>query len=193
MATRTTTARSGTAHADAIAVLKDDHRSVEKLFASFEQAGPGAHKTKGKLVDRMINQLSQHAAIEEEILYPAARAEVPDSESDVLESLEEHHVVKWVLSELARMDPQDERFVAKVTVMAENVRHHVREEERELFPLLRKHLNRARLVELGGELTEAKRTAPTRPHPGSPDTPPANLAANLAAGAVDRVRSKVGR
>ena len=177
---------------DAVSVLKADHREVEKLFTQFERTGDGAHKTKRKLVDRMITELSVHAAIEEEVLYPAARQEIPDALEDVLEALEEHHVVKWQLSELTGLDPKDERFDAKVTVMAEHVRHHVKEEEGELFPILRQHLGRKRLVELGGLLTEAKRGAPTRPHPRSPDTPPSNLLPNAVAGAVDKARDLVG-
>jgi hemerythrin superfamily protein len=193
---RTTSARrtSGrrTSAPDAVAVLKADHREVEKLFKQFERAGDGALKTKRKLVDRMIADLSVHAAIEEEVLYPAARREIPDALEDVLEALEEHHVVKWQLSELAGLDPADERFDAKVAVMAENVRHHVKEEEGELFPVLRQHLGRKRLVELGGLLTEARRGAPTRPHPRSPDAPPANVLPTALAGAVDKARDLVG-
>ena len=192
--TRSTTGRTTrrAATPDAVAVLKADHRAVEKLFRQFERTGDGAHKTRRKLVDQMITELSVHAAIEEEVLYPAARQEIPDALDNVLEALEEHHVVKWELSELDGLDPRDERFDAKVAVMAENVRHHVEEEERELFPILRQHLGRKRLVELGGLLTEARRGAPTRPHPRSPDTPPANLLPNAVAGAVDKARDLVG-
>lgn len=191
--TRTTPSRTrSTSSPDAIAVLKADHREVEKLFKQFERAGDGARKTKRKLVDRMIAELSVHAAIEEEVLYPAARREVPDALADVLEALEEHHVVKWELTELAGLDPADERFDAKVTVMAEQVRHHVKDEEDELFPILRRHLGRKRLVELGGLLAAARRGAPTRPHPRSPDAPPANLLPNALAGAVDKARDLMG-
>jgi hemerythrin superfamily protein len=190
---RKTTTRRAPSQPDAVAVLKADHRTVEQLFKAFEKAGDGALKTKRKLVDQMITELSIHAAIEEEVFYPAARQEVPDSLSDVLEAMEEHHVVKWELSELDGMDPADERFEPKVTVMMENVRHHVREEEGELFPLVRANLGRKRLVEIGGLLQAAKRGAPTHPHPRSPDHPPANLLPNALAGAVDRARDLVTR
>ena len=108
-----------------------------------------------------------------------------------LESLEEHHIVKWVLSELERMDPEDERFDAKVTVLIENVRHHVKEEEGEYFPAVRDELGRKALTELGDAMVSAKKTAPTRPHPRSPDTPPGNLVAGTAAGVVDKVGATV--
>jgi hemerythrin-like domain-containing protein len=164
---------------------------VEKLFKSFEKAGDKAFRTKRKLVDEMIRALSVHAAIEEQVLYPAARREVPQTSDEVLESLEEHHVAKWLLSELEGLDPSAERFAAKVTVLIENVRHHVREEEHDLFPTLRANISRKVLLELGGRLQDAKRIAPTRPHPRSPDEPPGNQIVGTVAGVVDRARSAV--
>jgi len=171
---------------NALKLLRDDHRTAEGLFKKFEQAGGRAHKTKRGIVDKIIQELSVHAAIEEQVLYPAARAAVPDAEHDVLEALEEHHVVKWTLSELDGMDPTDQRFDAKVTVLIESVRHHVDEEERELFPKLQKAMDKKDLDELGEALEKAKQVAPTRPHPRSPDTPPANIVVGAAAGALDR-------
>jgi hemerythrin superfamily protein len=179
------------ARADAIALLKADHRTVEKLFKSFEKAGDSAYRAKRKLVDDIIRELSIHAAIEEQFLYPAARRELPHAQEDVLEALEEHHVAKWILSELERMDPKDERFDPKVTVLIESVRHHVHEEEHELFTELRAGMSRKDLLELGAQLAEGKRLAPTRPHPRSPDEPPANLIAGAVAGVVDRARTAV--
>ena len=85
------------------------------------------------------------------------------------------------------MDPQDERFDAKVTVLIENVRHHVKEEEQEHFPKVRDELGRNALEDLGDAMVSAKAVAPTHPHPRSPDSPPANLLVGTAAGVVDRV------
>ena len=116
---------------------------MEKLFRDFERSSENADKTRRRLVDKMISELSVHAAIEEQFLYPAARREVPGVESDVLEAMEEHHVAKWLLSELDGLDPTDERFTPKVTVLIENVRHHVKEEEHELFPELRSAMDRS--------------------------------------------------
>ncbi len=110
---------------DAITLLKEDHKSVEKLFKRFEKAGDRAYTTKRAIVDSIVEELSVHAAIEEQLFYPVTRATVPATEDIVLESLEEHHIVKWVLNEFASMSPEEERFDAKVTVLIENVRHHV--------------------------------------------------------------------
>jgi hemerythrin superfamily protein len=175
-------------YTDAIALLKQDHREVEQLFKRFEKAGRDAHAAKRKLVAAMIEALSVHAEIEEMVFYPAVRSDMPRSKSDVLEALEEHHVVKVVLSELEDLAPTAERFDAKVTVMMELVRHHVKEEEGELFPDVRRQIARRDLVELGERLREAKRIVPTRPHPWAPDEPPANAVVGGAVAVIDRVR-----
>jgi hemerythrin-like domain-containing protein len=174
---------------DAIALLKQDHREVEQLFKRFEKAGDRAHRAKRQILDSIIEELSRHAEVEELVFYPAVRAEVDDSESDVLEAIEEHHVAKVVLRELEDLDPTDERFDAKVTVMIENVRHHVKEEERELFPEVRDALERKRLVELGEQLRAAKRTVPTRPHPYAPDDLPGKALVGPAVAALDKART----
>jgi len=176
---------------DAITLLKDDHKTVEALFKRFEKAGDGAHVEKRAIVDKIIEQLAIHAAVEEQLFYPVTRATVPSTEDIALESLEEHHIVKWVLSELDEMSPEDERFDAKVTVLIENVRHHVEEEEEEYFPKVRDELGRNALNDLGDAMEAAKKVAPTHPHPRSPDTPPGNLVIGTAVGVVDRVGDTV--
>ncbi|MBL8951895.1 MAG: hemerythrin domain-containing protein [Myxococcaceae bacterium] len=117
---------------DALKLLKQDHREVEALFKRYERAGDGATKAKKQLARRVTELLSKHAAVEEELLYPAARELSKDLEDLVLEALEEHHVAKATLAELEKMSPDDERFDAKMTVLIENIRHHVEEEEGEL-------------------------------------------------------------
>ena len=148
---------------DAIVLLKDDHKTVEKLFKEFEKAGDGAYAEKRRIVDQVIEELTVHAVIEEQVFYPAAREAAPDTRDHVLESIEEHHVVVWMLSELAGLDPEDERFDAKMAVLMENVRHHVQEEEKDWFPEVRKAMGRNRLVELGERLEEAKKSATRDP------------------------------
>jgi hemerythrin superfamily protein len=173
---------------NAITLLKNDHKTVEQLFKRFEKAGPRAAKAKQDIVERIVRELSIHAAIEEMVLYPAIReaAENGDIDKMVLESLEEHHIVKRVLWELERMSPDDERFDAKVTVLIENVRHHVAEEEEDLFPQVTKVYGRAQLADLGEAMDNLKKTAPTHPHPRSPDEPPGNLVVGAGAALVDR-------
>ncbi|MGZ4444039.1 MAG: hemerythrin domain-containing protein [Nocardioidaceae bacterium] len=148
---------------DAIVLLKNDHKEIRKVFSDFEKAGEQALVTKGKLVDRMIELLTVHTYIENEVMYPRVRELLPDVEDDVLESYEEHHVADVLVLELAVMKPEDERFTAKTTVLIENVRHHIEEEESEWFPKVRAGLGRTVLQELGADMLEAKKKAPHKP------------------------------
>lgn len=174
---------------DAIALLKDDHQAVEKLFQRFEKLGPRASKSRREIADKIVEQLSVHAAVEEAAFYPIVRERLPQSTADVLEALEEHHLVKTTLAEVDDLDPDHERFTAKITVLMENVRHHVKEEEKGMFPQVRKAFTKSELTDLGATMRTAKRTAPTRPHPRSPDTPPANLVASALSAPLDAARS----
>jgi hemerythrin superfamily protein len=149
---------------DAIVLLKADHKTVNGLFKEFEKIKEtGSASQRRSLVDKILTELTTHAYIEETIFYPAAREAVPETNDHVLESVEEHHVVAWLLSELQHLDADDETFNAKVTVLIESVRHHVEEEEHEWFPQVRKAMGRKRLVELGEAMLAAKPGAPSDP------------------------------
>jgi hemerythrin-like domain-containing protein len=148
---------------DAIVLLKAEHKEIRKVFDDFEKAGPSAHVAKGKLVDKMIELLTVHTYIENEVMYPRVRELLPDLEDDVLESYEEHHVADLLVVELASMKPQDERFTAKATVLMESVRHHMDEEEQDWFPKVREGLGRKALQDLGAAMLEAREKAPRRP------------------------------
>jgi hemerythrin-like domain-containing protein len=153
---------------DAIVLLKNDHKEVRRLFREFEAAGENASAKKGQLVDKIIEQLTVHTYIENEVMYPRVRELLPDLEDDILESYEEHHVADVLVMELAAMSPEHDRFEAKTTVLIENVRHHIEEEESEWFPQVRDGLSRKQLQELGEELLAAKEKAPRKPtQPGA--------------------------
>ena len=148
---------------DAIVMLKQDHKEIEKAFKAFEKAGGNAQKAKGDAVKKIIELLTVHTYIENEVMYPRVRELLPDVEDDVLESYEEHHVADLLVMELVTMKPKDERFDAKTTVLIENVRHHIEEEEQEWFPKVREGLGRKALQELGADLEKAKKKAPKKP------------------------------
>ncbi|HSU02881.1 MAG TPA: hemerythrin domain-containing protein [Nocardioides sp.] len=148
---------------DAIVLLKDDHKQIRKVFKDFQAAGEDATDRKGALVDQMIELLTQHTYIENEVMYPRVRELLPELEDDVLESYEEHHVADVLVVELSAMKPSDERFDAKTTVLIENVTHHMDEEEQDWFPQVRAGLGRKALQEIGEELLAAKKKAPKRP------------------------------
>jgi hemerythrin superfamily protein len=142
---------------DAVALIKADHRKVEQLFREFEDAGDRAYKTKQQLVEQIIRELEVHATIEEETYYPAVEAKAKkDGKELIAEAVEEHHVVKVLLGELASLDAEDEAFDAKVTVLMENVRHHVEEEESELLPQSQELLDKDELERLGQQMADRK-------------------------------------
>src|SRR5688500_8262513 len=148
---------------DAIVQLKQDHQEIRKVFRQFKEAGENATVRKGQLVDKIIELLTVHTYIENEVMYPRVRELLPELEDDVLESYEEHHVADVLVVELSMMKPDDERFDAKTTVLIENVRHHIEEEEQEWFPKVREGLGRKFLQGLGAEMLEARQSAPRRP------------------------------
>jgi hemerythrin-like domain-containing protein len=148
---------------DAIVLLKNDHKEILKVFKDFESAGPNATKRKGQLVDKMIELLNVHTYIENEVMYPRVRDLLPDLTDDINESFEEHHVADVLVVELAAMSPEAERFDAKTTVLIENVRHHIEEEEQDWFPKVRAGLGRKQLQDIGAAMEEARKKAPKRP------------------------------
>ena len=148
---------------DAIVLLKADHKEIKSVFARYAKTGPNAVTAKGELVSRIIELLTVHTFIENEIMYPQVRRLLPELTDDVLESYEEHHVADVLVSELFAMNPDHERFDAKTTVLIENVTHHIAEEEQEWFPKVRAGLGRKQLSELGEQLLEAKKRAPRSP------------------------------
>ena len=153
---------------DAITLLRDDHNNVRKLFKRFEDAGSEAHQEKRKIADKILQELTIHAFIEEKLFYPrVAQLEAEGSgeepEELVKEAREEHAQVKRLLAELEGMSPEDDLFDAKVTVVIDDVRHHAEEEEQEMFPKVRELVGRKELQELGQSMLQAKQHAPKLP------------------------------
>jgi hemerythrin superfamily protein len=148
---------------DAIVLLKEDHKAVKRLFKEFQAAGEDAKSRKAKVVGQILEELTVHTYLENEVMYPEVRKLLPDLEDDVLESYEEHHVADVLCLELSTMNPGDERFDAKVTVLIETVTHHIEEEEQEWFPKVREGLGRSQLQEIGAKMLELKPKAPTKP------------------------------
>jgi hemerythrin-like domain-containing protein len=142
---------------NAIEMLREDHNKVKELFEEFEHAEEG--QAKEQIVENTVRELEVHAALEEEIFYPAAEEQVDEKES-IDEAREEHHVVKLLIGELKRMSAEDERYDAKYKVLAESVKHHIEEEESELFP----HLEGKLAEELGAQMETRKQELLRQPH-----------------------------
>jgi hemerythrin superfamily protein len=132
---------------NAIDLLEQQHREVEELFEELEGAGERAKKTKGRLCQEIANALAVHAEIEEKLFYPESKQE--NTEEILRESVEEHLAMKRLLSDIIEGDVEDDQFDARMSVLKEQVEHHVEEEEKELFPKVRKALSREELEDLG--------------------------------------------
>jgi hemerythrin-like domain-containing protein len=154
---------------DAITMLKADHKEVKGLFREFEAAGERAHQKKQRLGDEICHELGVHAALEEQIFYPAAKEKGPSELGDVVdESLEEHHVMKLLIGELRSLQSTDEAYEPKMTVLMENTEHHIEEEEKEFFPQAQKALGKEldtlgeRMAALKGQLLKQGAGTPAR-------------------------------
>ncbi|WP_374586428.1 hemerythrin domain-containing protein [Pseudoduganella sp.] len=122
---------------DAIALLKQDHANVKAMFKEYEELGERAFASKKKLADKICLELTKHATAEEEIFYPALRADSREAEDLVDEATVEHSTAKDLIAQISEMDPHDDLFDAKVKVLGEYIEHHVKEEEGEMFPKAR--------------------------------------------------------
>ena len=154
---------------DAIQLLTKDHRDVEEMFAEYESLEEGVEKERRqKLAERIVDSLRMHTQIEESKFYPAVREEVEDARDLVEEAMEEHAKLKDALSELSDMSPDEGEFDDKMQEIMEDVRHHVEEEEGELFPKTREGMSADRLEKIGQEMEQEKQGGSrTERHSGS--------------------------
>jgi hypothetical protein len=136
---------------DPLSMLKEDHSNVKKLFDQFE--GTDDEREQKQIATKALNELKVHAAIEEDIFYPGVSETVDDTEL-MSEATEEHHVVHFLIDELESQDLDHDTFHAKFIVLAENVRHHIKEEEGEMMPKI--DSDEAEMKELGRRMAERK-------------------------------------
>ncbi|MEU5527629.1 hemerythrin domain-containing protein [Micromonospora chersina] len=172
---------------DVVDVLMTDHREVEAIFVELESR-QGTPEHRRQLADVVIAELVRHSVAEEAYVYPAARKALPDGDQLAEHEISEHADAERTMKELESLDPSEPRFDELLTKLTATIRHHVQEEENDLFPRLRAACAREELVELAGKVEAAKKSAPTRPHPAAPDHPPANKLLAPGTGLVDRMR-----
>ncbi len=174
---------------DAIQYLMSQHRDVEALFARYESLA-GDTEQLGELFDDIEIALVQHAVIEEMHLYPIVRDKIANGEDLAEHAIEEHTGVEETLKKMESLEASSAEFDTLMKKLMRDVRHHVHEEEEDpgLFAKLREVLSTSTLEELGRKLESSARIAPTRAHPGAPNTPPANKVVGMVAAGVDRLR-----
>ena len=140
---------------DALTLLKDDHDKVKGLLDKLDKTTERAEVSRTEGLQALKQELMIHETIEEEILYPALK-EFAKTRDTALEAYEEHHVVDTVLAELEQTPVDDETWAAKLTVMKENLEHHIEEEEDEMFKQARQVMNEGDLSELGDRMAARK-------------------------------------
>ncbi|MGW7613582.1 hemerythrin domain-containing protein [Streptomyces sp. NPDC054766] len=170
-----------------IAELTTDHREVDELFGKIE-AQPVGHEQRRKLADELTIELVRHSVAEEMHLYPAVRKYVDGGDDIADKEIADHSQVEQHLKDLEGLPADDPQFNDLVAKLKFEVAEHVRDEESRLFPLLEAACTPETLNELGDKVRTAKKTAPTRPHPSAPDTPPGNKLLGPGTGLVDRAR-----
>jgi len=170
---------------DVVDVLVADHREVEAIFAELEQPG-GSPQRRRDLAHVVIAELVRHSGAEEQYVYPATRERLLDGDKVAEHEIAEHAQAEEVMHQLMKLDATDDTFDHLLTKLISDIRHHVREEEGELFPRLRDACDMQTLIDLGRKVLAAKRVGPTRPHPAAPNTPPLNKLAAPVMGAVDK-------
>ena len=138
---------------DVFKLLKQDHKEVKDLFKKLQSSRPSKSREKG--MEQLREALTLHTQVEEQIVYPRLREEKKLRET-VNEALEEHHMATLLLEELAQTPMDDERWEAKLSVLKEIVEHHVKEEEKEVFPKATKALDKGEAKELGRRVEEWK-------------------------------------
>jgi hemerythrin superfamily protein len=145
---------------DAIALLKADHKNVKELFEKVEETGDRAKAQLQRLGDQICQELTVHTQIEEQIFYPAVKERTQrghkEEKDQVLEAYEEHAAAKKVIEDIQATDSGDESYKPKITTLSELIDHHVKEEEHEMFPSVKKLFDEEELIELGQRMSELK-------------------------------------
>lgn len=171
---------------DIIDDILTDHREVEEMFKELESnSNPDSRR---QLVEHVITELVRHSVGEEMYLYPTTRKVVPDGDKIADHELKEHAEAEEIMKKIEKADSDGSEFDALVGQLIKDIRHHIQDEEGDLLPKLRDACDSAELGELGTKFQNAKKVAPTRPHPSAPDQPPANKILGPGVGLIDRMR-----
>jgi hemerythrin superfamily protein len=173
-----------------ITLLENDHAEVDELFRRVNLSE--RDDSIEELTRQIVHDLSVHAAVEEQFVYPLLRTKVAGGSEMADEAIEEHQEAKRLLADLEKNDAGSAEHSALMQKLIEAIRHHVEEEEGDVFPKLRSSVDEDTLDKLGTLVEQAKKVVPTHPHPLVPGTATAQLAAGPWAATVDKVRDLLG-
>ncbi|MGI5472911.1 hemerythrin domain-containing protein [Streptomyces sp. CA-132043] len=167
--------------------LTTDHREVEEFFSRIEALPPGDPQRK-ELADQATIELVRHSIAEEMHLYPMVRHCLANGDGIADKELEDHAAAEHIMKQLEGCQADEPAFDRLMSFLMSEIRNHIEDEENNLFPQLRQAASPEELDELGDKIRRAKKTAPTRPHPATPSTPPVNKILAPGTGLVDRAR-----
>lgn len=176
---------------DALQLLANQHEKVDRAFDRYANLPKDATQERIDLAREVIEDLVGHAAIEEAAFYPTVRDALPGADEEIDHDLEEHQEAKELLNRLDGVEPSSDEYEAVMGELIPAIRHHVEEEENDLFPRVREALTADERAELGDTMQQLMQVVPTRPHPHEPSTPPANMLTGPMAGALDRLRDRI--
>ena len=175
---------------DVIEVLEHDHREVEQMFAELESLrGASSEEDKERrktLAEQVTIELVRHSVAEEVLVYPEVERKV--SKAEVEHASEEHAEAEETLAKLEQLDADDPRFDDELEELMGEIRHHIEDEEGEMFAHMREAIDPDELKKLGARVEAFKKVAPTRPHPNVPNEALPRAAAGPAASLFDRMR-----
>lgn len=174
---------------DAVDILTADHRDMLELLSQIEGTADAGQRR--DLADTVIAEVMRHAVAEEMFVYPAMEKHLPNGAEEVEHDKKEHDELVQVMKQIEDTDASDPRFLDGVREMESQLRHHIDDEESDQFPQLRASIPPAELVDIGQKVENAKKVAPTRPHPNAPHSELFHKTIGPGVGMVDRLRDKL--
>ncbi|MFE7632048.1 hemerythrin domain-containing protein [Kocuria sp. NPDC057446] len=174
---------------DVIDILTADHQDMLELLGRIEGAPDAAERR--ELADTVIAEVMRHAVAEEMHVYPVMEKHLPDGAEEVEHDKKEHDELVQVMKQVEGVDASEPAFLELIREMQAQLRHHIEDEESDQFPKLRAHISAEDLVELGRKVENAKKVAPTRPHPHAPHSELFHKTIGPGVGMVDRLRDKL--
>jgi len=174
------------ARTDVVDILTADHREMIELLGRIQ--GTTDARERRDTADTLIAEVMRHAVAEEMFVYPAVQEHVPNGAEEVEHDKREHQEIVELMKRIEDLDAADPEFAVRVQQLEAGLRHHAHDEEADQFPQLRAHLSREQLVEIGEKVQNAKRLAPTRPHPSAPHSELFHKTVGAGVGMIDRLR-----
>lgn len=184
-----TQSKSAAPSHDVVGILTSDHQEMVELLGQIDRTSDPNQRR--DLADTVIAEVMRHAVAEEMFVYPAIEEHVPDGAEQVEHDKQEHAEIVQLMKQIEDVDPSAPAFMELIRQLETQLRHHASDEESQQFPQLRAHISGEKLVEIGQKVQNAKKLAPTRPHPSAPHSELFHKTVGPGVGMVDRLLDKL--